>query len=198
MLKRICYAFSLWREHKSPRRQKIMWLHRWFSLTISPLPPIFGGNRPCQRGDIKFSICHVNSCNEKVIWHYEWVSLIISPYSTKFGDHQPWRGGDTLFLTCHVTSYYIWSEDHLILRVSSPQYKSSSCQYWWTQVLCNRKKFVFRLSRDLPWLCGRRVMWHCKWVLSPHQYLPPCTFYLKFCYLSPGSFISSCNAACYI
>ena len=95
-----------------------MWLHRWFSLTISPLPPIFGGNRPCQRGDIKFSICHVNSCNEKVIWHYEWVSLIISPYSTKFGDHQPWRRGDILFLTCHVTSYYTWSEDHLILRVS--------------------------------------------------------------------------------
>ena len=34
---------------------------RWVSLTISPLPPISGGHRPCGRGDIKFSVCHVTS-----------------------------------------------------------------------------------------------------------------------------------------
>ena len=53
--------FSLSRDHESPRFQRIMWLHRWVPLTKSPQPPILGGHRPCRRGDIKVSICHVTS-----------------------------------------------------------------------------------------------------------------------------------------
>ena len=38
-----------------------MGLHRWVPLTIRHQPAMFGGYRPCQRGDIEFSICHVTS-----------------------------------------------------------------------------------------------------------------------------------------
>ena len=32
---------------------------RGVPLTISPEPVMFGGHRPCERRDLKFSTCHV-------------------------------------------------------------------------------------------------------------------------------------------
>ena len=63
---RICYAFSLpcdpalSRDHHIVRRLCDS-VGRGVPLTISPQPAMFGGHRPCGRGDIKFSICHMTS-----------------------------------------------------------------------------------------------------------------------------------------
>ena len=55
--------FSLSRNRKLPRCQRIMRLHKWVPLTISPQLVMFGGHRSYRRGDIKFSVCHVTSCD---------------------------------------------------------------------------------------------------------------------------------------
>ena len=54
----------------------------------------------------------------------------------------------------HVTT---WSKGSL-------HHKSPSCQVSWSQALCKRKNFVFRLSRVLTWLGCQRVMWSYGWV----------------------------------
>ena len=43
----------------------------------------------------------------------------------------------------HVTT---WPEGHVTLWVSTPLYKSPSCQVWWSRALCKRRNSVFRLQ----------------------------------------------------
>ena len=53
--------------------QTVTWHYRWVSLITSDYPVKFGDQRPCGRGDIKLSFCHVTSldwCCERVIWHH--------------------------------------------------------------------------------------------------------------------------------
>ena len=88
---------------------RIIWLYRGIHQTVRPKTTLFGGHRPCKRGEIKFSICLVTSCDQRIIRHYGWVSLIINYHSAKLGGSRPCRRGDILFLICHVTSY-----DHVV------------------------------------------------------------------------------------
>ena len=68
---------------------------------------MFGGDRPCERGDIKFSISrkiprdHVvrGSC---VIMG--WVPLIISQHPAMFGGYKRCEREDISFLACQVIS----------------------------------------------------------------------------------------------
>ena len=89
------------------------------------------------------------SRNQRVILHYVWVSLIISHHSAKFWGHRPSRRWDI----------FMWP--HLIMGSEGcPHCKYLSYEVWWSQTLCKRRNFVFRLSHDVL----QRVMWHYVWV----------------------------------
>ena len=122
--RRYC-TFNLSHNHASPPFQRIMWLHRWVSLTISHQSSKFSSYRPCGRRIILFLICHLTflcpHC-QRVMWHFVWVPLIISHYPTRFGGRKRCTREDILFLVCHVTTReYLRRELHDIMgEFSSP------------------------------------------------------------------------------
>ena len=67
---------------------------------------MFGGHRPCGRGDIKFLIC-CEILREQVIRGSHvtmgWVTLIISHHPAKVGGHRRCARRDISFLVCQVT-----------------------------------------------------------------------------------------------
>ena len=74
--------------------------YEWLSLIIRDYTPKFDDYRPCGRGNIKLSLCHVPSRDDVVrgvMWHLGWVSFIISYYLAKFGSHRPFWKGDIVF-----------------------------------------------------------------------------------------------------
>ena len=81
-------VFSLSHDLMWPGGQRNMWLHGHIHLTISHQPAMFGGHRPCERGNVMFSICHVTSRDNVIRGHYGWVSLIINRHSDKFSGHK--------------------------------------------------------------------------------------------------------------
>ena len=101
---------TLSRDYKtSPLCQRILWLHRRVPLTIVSQPTMFGGQRPCGKGDTRSSFCHWTSLDHTIEGHFRWISIIINHHSEKFVGHWPCRREDILFLICHMTSY-----DHVV------------------------------------------------------------------------------------
>ena len=83
---------------------------------------------------------------QRVVWHYGWVPLIISLDPAKFGGTgvvQEKKFRFSFVAWPHVTS---WSEGHVTLWVSSPYYKSRSCQVWWNR-RCAREEISFFVCR---------------------------------------------------
>ena len=57
------YVLNFLRDLTRLRSQRVMWLHGWLPDTISHK---LGGHKPCRKGDIKFSIWHVTSCDHVI------------------------------------------------------------------------------------------------------------------------------------
>ena len=117
-----------WHKHFSqPGKTKIIrivaWLYGWGSLILSYHLAKIEGYRPCENGDIMFSICHLTQ-DRSVTWLCWYGLFILSHHPAKFGVHEPCEKGDVMFSICHVTTEL---KCHVILWVgflysNSPSY----------------------------------------------------------------------------
>ena len=71
----------------------------------------FGGDRPCESGDITYFICHMTT-DWIVEWLCGWGVLIRSCHLAKLGICRSWKNGETMLFICPVTT---WSKCHVTL-----------------------------------------------------------------------------------
>ena len=112
-------------------RQRVMWPHRWFPVTIHHHPAKSGGISLIEEEILSFQfdtwplvITWSESCNFIMVF-------IIRPHPAKFGGQTSSGGRNISFLVCHVTSWDYVVEGHVTSWVRSLHYKSPTCQVSW-------------------------------------------------------------------
>ena len=63
MQRRGYYVLNFSRDLTRLHSPRVMWLHQWYSVTISHYTATFGGKKPYRKWNINFSILHVTSCD---------------------------------------------------------------------------------------------------------------------------------------